>query len=112
VKTANGSTNPQVQERCYTQSIQASAYVIEYDAPACGEFLETADGEGLGDIEETEEDEGDEGVTPVGVAADEGDGLAGHFVDDYELRVVAAGFAGDDGGGGDAEQKREGYGDE
>jgi hypothetical protein len=42
-------------------------------------------------------------VTPVGVA-EEGDPLAGDFVDDDELGVVAAGFAGDDGGGGDAEE--------
>ena len=95
-------------KRCYTQSIQAGGHIIEDDAPAFGEFFELADGEGLGDIEETEEDEGDEGVTPVGVAAEEGDPLAGDFVDDDELGVVAAGFAGDDGGGGDAEEKREG----
>src|ERR1039458_827671 len=101
-------SDPQVQERGYTQSIQAGAYIIEYDAPACGEFFELADGEGLGDIEEAEEDKGDEGVTPVGVAAEQSDPLAGDFVDDYELGVVAAGFAGDDSGGGDAEEERQG----
>ena len=47
-------------------------------------------------------------MTPVGGAAEEGDPLAGDLVDDHELRVVAAGFAGDDGGGGDAEDEREG----
>ncbi len=103
-------SDPQVQERGYTQSIQAGGYIIEHDAPACGEFFELADREGFGDIEKAEEDESDEGVTPVGVAAEEGDSLAGNFVDDDELRVVAAGLAGDDGRGGDAEKKREGDG--
>jgi len=104
--------NPQMQQGCYSQSIQPGAYIIEHDAPAFGEILEPADGEGLGDIEEAKENEGDEGVTPVGAAAEEGDPLAGDFVDDYELGIVAAGFAGGDGGGGDAEEEREGDGGE
>jgi hypothetical protein len=45
-------------------------------------------------------------VTPVEGAAEQGDPLAGDFVDDDELRVVAAAFAGNDGGGGDAEDER------
>ncbi len=45
------SMNPQMKQRCYTQSIQASAYIIEYYAPATGEFFELADGVGFGDIE-------------------------------------------------------------
>ena len=44
-------------------------------------------------------------MTPVGGAAEEGDPLAGDFVDDDKLRIVAAGLAGDDGGGGDAEDE-------
>ena len=92
-------------KRCYTQSIQPGGHIIEDDAPAFGEPFKLADGKWLGDVEEAKEDEGDEGVTPVGAAAEEGDPLAGDFVDDDELRVVAAGFAGDDGGGGDAEER-------
>jgi hypothetical protein len=51
-------------------------------------------------------------VTPVGGAEEEGDPLAGDFVDDYELGIVAAGFALDDGGGGNAEDEGEGDADE
>ena len=51
-----------------------------------GRLFKLADGKGLGDVEEAEEDEGDEGVTPVGGAAEQGDPLAGDFVDDHELR--------------------------
>jgi len=97
-----------MQQGCYSQSIQPGAYIIEHDAPAFGEILEPADGEGLGDIEEAKENEGDEGVTPVGAAAEEGDPLAGDFVDDYELGIVAAGLALDDGGRGNAEDEGEG----
>jgi hypothetical protein len=42
-------------------------------------------------------------VAKVKGGEEEGDGLAGDFVDDDELRIFAAGFAGDDGGGWDAE---------
>ena len=88
-----------------TQSIQPGGHIIEDDAPAVGKALELADGKGLGDVEEAEEDESDEGVTPVDGAAEQGDPLAGDFVDDDEAGVVAAGLAGDDGGGGDAERR-------
>jgi len=97
-----------MQERCYTQSIQPRAHIIEDNAPAFGQLFKLADWEGLGDVEEAEKDEGDEGVMPVGVAAQEGDPLAGDFVDDDKLRVVASGFAGDDGGGWNAEEECQG----
>ncbi len=71
-----------------TQSIQSGGHVVEDDAPAGGEALETADGEWLGDVEEAEEDEGDQGVTPIDGAEEEGDPLAGDFVDDDEAGIV------------------------
>jgi hypothetical protein len=96
-----------MQERCYTQSIQPGTHIIEHDAPAFGKLFELAEGKGLGDVEKAKENEGDEGMTPVGVAAEEGDPLADCFIDDHEAGVVAAAFAGDDGGGGDAEDERQ-----
>ena len=71
-------------KRCYTQSIQPGGHIIEDDAPAFGQAFKLADGKGLGDVEEAEEDEGDEGVTPVGGAEEQGDPLAGDLVDDDE----------------------------
>ena len=62
-----------------------------------------ADGWGLEDIEEAEEEEGEGGVGPVGRDGYEGDELAGDLVDDDVAGVFAAGFAGYDGGGGDAD---------
>src|ERR1035441_6590519 len=96
------------QKGCYTQSIQPGGHIVENDAPASGEAFKLADRERFGDIEKAEEHEGDEGVLPVGRAEEQGDPLAGDFVDDDKLGVFAAGLAGDDGGGGDAEDEREG----
>ena len=44
-------------------------------------------------------------VLPVGGNGDERDELAGDFVDDDEAGVFAAGLAGDDGGGGNADER-------
>lgn len=44
---------------------EAGGDVVEHDAGAVGEGFETADGPRLEDVEETEEDEGQEGVLPV-----------------------------------------------
>ena len=79
---------------------EAGGDVVEHDAGAFGEGFELADGPGLEDVEEAEEQEGDGGVLPVGVDGDEGDELAGDLVDDDEAGVFAGGFAGGDGGGG------------
>ena len=102
-----GHLYPQVQERCYTQSIQPGCYIIEDDAPAAGQVFKPANGKGLGDVEEAEEEESDQCVVQVEGAEEQGDPLAGDFIDDDELRVVAAAFAGNDGGGRDAEEQRE-----
>ena len=82
----------------------AGGYVVEHDARAGGEGFELADGPGLEDVEEAEEDEGEDGVWPVGGAEDEGDELAGYLVDDDVAWVFAGGFAGYDGGGWDADE--------
>jgi hypothetical protein len=82
---------------------EAGGDVVEHDAGAFGEGFEFADGPGLEDVEEAEEKEVEEGVTPVGAGEDEGEELAGDFVDDDEGGVFAAGLAGDDGGGADAD---------
>ena len=82
---------------------EAGGYVVEHDAGAGGEVFELADGRGLEDVEGAEEEEGEGGVAPVGGDGDEGDELAGDLVDDDVAGVFAAGFAGDDGGGWDAD---------
>ncbi len=61
-------------------------------------------GGGLRMSKSAEEEEGEGGVAPVGGDGDEGDELAGDLVDDDVAGVFAAGFAGDDGGGWDADQ--------
>ena len=96
------------QQRCYTQSIQPGGHIIEDDAPALGQRFKLADGEGLGDVEEAKEGESDQRTLPVGGHEEQRNGLAGDFVNDHDLRVFTAGLAGDDGGGGDAEDEREG----
>ena len=79
---------------------EASGDVVEHDAGAGRDALELADGRRLEDIEETEEEEGDGGVLPVRADGDEGDELAGDFIDDDVPGVFTAGLAGDDRGGG------------
>jgi hypothetical protein len=105
-------SDPDTQQGCYTQSIQPGGHIVEDDAPAFRKAFKLADGKGLGDVEEAKEDQSDEGVAEVEGAEEEGDPLAGDFVDDDKLRIFAAGFASDDSGGGDAEDEREGDGDQ
>ena len=90
---------------------EAGGYVVEHDAGAVGEAFELADGRRLEDVEEAEEEQGESGVAPVGGDGDEGDELAGDLVDDDVAGVFAAGFAGDDGGGGDADEGGDDCGD-
>jgi len=93
------------QQGSYTQSIQSGGYIIEDDAPAAGQTFKLAGGKWLGDVKKAEKNEGYQGVTPPSRAAEQGDPLAGDLVNDHELRVLASGFAGDDGAGRDAESK-------
>jgi len=91
---------PEAQQGSYSQSIQPGCDVVEDDAPARREAFEAADWERFCDVEEAEEDEGDDAVTPVSGAEEEGDPLACHFVDDDKAGVVAAALACGDGGSG------------
>ena len=90
---------------------KAGGDVVEHDAGACGDGFELADGPGFEDVEETEEEEIEGGVAPVWGCEDEGEELAGDFVDDDEARVLAGGFARGDGGGGDADERDENGGE-
>ena len=89
------------------QGVDSGGDVVEHDAPAFGEEFDLADGRGLGDVEEAEEDESDERVFPSGGGGDEGDPLADDFVGDDDLGVFAAAFAGDDGRGGDGDGEQD-----
>ena len=101
-----------MQQRGYNQSIQPRAHIIEDDTPTFGKIFDSPERKWLGHVEEAKKNESYQGVTPVGVAAEERDPLACDLIDDHKLRIVAAGFAGDDGGGGDADQQRERDADE
>ena len=72
----------------------ACGYVVEHDACSGWKGFELADGPGLEDVEEAEEEQGKECVSPIGWDGDEGDELAGDFVDDDVTRVFAARFVG------------------
>ena len=81
--------NPQMQQRCYTQSIQPGGHIIEDDAPAFGQPFKLADGKGLGDVEKAKQNQRNQRVAPVGEAAKQRDPLAGHFVDDHKAGILA-----------------------
>ena len=72
-----------------------------------GRLFQTTAGKGLGYVEQAEEHERDEAVSPVGGASEQGDPLAGNLVDDDKSRIVAAGFPGGNGCGGNAERDGE-----
>ncbi len=84
------SLNPNAQQRCYSQSIQPCAHVVENDAPSFRKAFELANGEGLRNVEEAKKNECDQGMLPVGRAAQERNPLAGHLVDYDEPGVVTA----------------------
>lgn len=105
-------SEPDAQEGRYTKSIQAGGDVVEDDSPAAGKALEAAHGKWFGYIEEAEEDEGDEAVLPIGGAEQQSDPLAGDFIDDDALGIVAIAFALDDGGGGNSKEESEEDSDE
>ena len=105
-------SEPDAQEGRYTKSIQAGGDIVEDDAPAAGKALEAADGKWFDDVEEAKEHESDEAMTPIGGTEEQGDPLAGDFIDDDVLGIVAAAFALDDGGSGNAEEEGEEDSDE
>ena len=86
------------------QGEAAGGDVVKHDAGAGGEAFELADGWGFDDVEESEEEQGERGMAPIGGDGDQGDELAGDLVDDDMAWVLTARFAGDDGGGGDADK--------
>ena len=59
--------------------------------------------ERLGDVEQTEERERDQAMSPAGGTQEERDPLADHFVDDHEAGIGTARFSLHDGGRGNAE---------
>lgn len=87
----------------YGQGNETGGYVVQHDAGAAVEAFQVADGWWLGDVEKTEEQEGQQGVGPVGRDGDEGEDLAGYLVDDDVAGVFAAGLAGYDRRGWDAD---------
>jgi hypothetical protein len=105
-------SEPDAQEGRYTKSIQAGGDVVEDDAPAAGKSLETAHGKWFDDVEEAKKYESDEAMTPIGWAEKQSDPLAGDFINDDALGIVAAAFALDDRGSGNAEEESEEDSDE
>ena|SRR5580698_3991598 len=105
-------SEPDAQEARYTKSIQAGGDIVEDDAPAAGKALEAADGKWFDDVEEAKECESDQAMTPIGGAEEQGDPLAGDFIDDDALGIVAAAFAFDNRCSGNAEDEGEKDSDE
>jgi len=98
-------SEPDAQERRYTKSIQAGGDIVEDDAPAAGKALEAANGKWFDDVEKAKEHESDEAMTPIGGAEKQSDPLAGDFIDDNKLGIVAAAFTFDNGGCWNSEEE-------
>ena len=75
------------QDEVCGQGEKAGGYVVEHDAAAARETLEGTDRAGFPDVEEAEKEKGEEEMLPVGGDGDEGDELAGDFVDDDVARI-------------------------
>ena len=89
------------EEEAGEEGEEAGGYVVEHDAGAGGEGFEAADGPGL-PMSKRRKRRRSSAAWASQVWRDEGEELAGYFVDDYEAWVFAGGLAGRDGGGGDA----------
>jgi hypothetical protein len=98
-------SEPDAQERRYTKSIQAGGDIVEDDAPAAGKALEASHGEWLGYVEEAKEYESDEAMTPISGAEKQSDPLAGDFIDDDALGIVAAALTFDNRGSWNSEEE-------
>ena len=72
---------------------------IHHNAGRLRELLQSADWKWLQNVEDTKEYKAGEKRFPGKRDGDEGDELAGDFVDDDELGIFEAGGAGDAGGG-------------
>ena len=94
-----------MDEREDGESVKTGGDVIEHDACAGGQVLNQTYRRGFEDVEEAEEQEGDDGVGPVGRAEDKGDELAGDLVDDDVAGIFKTGLAGDDGRGWDTDER-------
>ena len=87
------------------ERIKSRAQVVDHDAGALGKPLQSPDGKRLQNIEDTKKYKAREKSFPSQRDGDERDQLAGDFVDDDELRILHAGGARDQRGGGDADER-------
>lgn len=81
---------------------QAGGDIIKNDTGTFGQAFELADRWRLENVEDTKKYKTCEKRFPCEGCGDEGNELAGGFIDDDELRVFEVGGAGNAGGGGDA----------
>ena len=88
----------------YEQGEDASGNVIEHDAGAFREPFQAVDRPGFEDVEQAEEKKSEDSVGPVRWADDQGNELAGYFVDNHLAGIFSAGIAGYDGRGGYADE--------
>ena len=86
------------------EGINARAKIVDYDAGALGEPLQSPDRKRLQNIEDTEEYKAREKRFPIERDGDECDELAGDFVDDYELGIFQGGGACYPSCGGDSDE--------
>ena len=103
----NRNLDPSCKDEAAHQRERSGGHIVQHDSGSLRQLFEPADGPGLPDVEETEEEERQCCVGPFRRTQDEGEELAGYFVDDDEAWVFAGGLAGRDGGGGDANERDE-----
>ena len=94
------------------ERVEARAEIIHHNAGAFGKPLQSANWKWFQNVEDTKEYKAGEKRFPGKRDGDEGDELAGNFVDDDELGIFEADGAGDAAGGGDADESDDGRGDD
>src|ERR1035438_678972 len=85
--------NEMPQQPTYSQSIQPGGHVVEDDTPAFRQAFKLSGRKRFRNVKEPEEDESQKSVPPIGTAAQQGDPLARHFVNDHEAGVVPSALA-------------------
>ncbi len=86
----------------YSQSVKAGSHVVHHNADSLGEALELTHRRRLDDIEGSKKYKAQQQRLPCDRSRNQSDKLAGDFVDDHNLRILAIAGSGHAGGSGNS----------
>src|SRR6476646_6835365 len=90
----------------HRQAVKTGGHVIDHDTHSLGKAFETAHGPRLDDIEPSKKYKAEQKRLPRNGRRNQGDDLAGDFIDHHKLRVFPAAGPGHSSGCGNSSQNR------